>query len=141
MADHEEIHGRCLCGAVTVSARKAGDTLRACHCGMCRAWTSSLFMSVPTEPGSVIVKGPVKVFRSSDWAQRAFCDVCGSALWYETVHDNHRNLAAGLFENAAGTTLAMEFYDDLRPSGYAMAGDHTRLTEAETIALFTGETS
>jgi len=106
---------------------------------MCRRWTSSMFMSVPTEPGSITITGPAKAYRSSDWAERGFCDTCGSALWYATVHDDHKNLAAGLFNNAAGNTLKLEFFSDLKPEGYALAGDHKRLTTAETIALFAPE--
>ena len=133
-----------MCGAVTVTATRADPVIRACHCDMCRRWTSSMFMSVPTEPGSVVVTGPAKVFRSSDWAERGFCETCGSALWYATVHDDHKNLAAGLFDNGAGNTLALEFFSDLKPQGYDLSGNHKRLTAAETTALFApdqGETN
>jgi hypothetical protein len=95
-----------------------------------------MYMSVPTTPGSISVSGPVKKYSSSDWAERAFCDTCGSALWYATVHDDHKNLAAGLFDNAANNTMALEFFSDMKPAGYALSGDHKRLTTAETIALF-----
>lgn len=131
-----ELKGQCMCGAVTVTATRAELVVRACHCDMCRRWTSSMYMSVPTKSGSITITGPAKTFRSSDWAERGFCDTCGSALWYATVHDDHKNLAAGLFDNAAGNTLTLEFFSDLKPEGYALSGDHKRLTAAETIALF-----
>jgi len=131
-----EINGQCMCGAVTITATGADPMIRACHCDMCRRWTSSMYMSVPTVPGSITVTGPVKTYRSSDWAERGFCDICGSALWYATVHDTHKSLAAGLFANAASNTMAPEYFSDLKPEGYALSGDHKRLTSAETIALF-----
>lgn len=134
-----ELNGQCMCGAVTVTATGAAPVIRACHCDMCRRWTSSMFMSVPTVPGSVTVTGPAKTYRSSDWAERAFCGTCGSPLWYASLHYDHKNLAAGLFGNAANNTLALEFFSDLKPEGYALAGDHKRLTAAETIALFAPE--
>jgi hypothetical protein len=95
-----------------------------------------MFMSLTTDPGSHKVEGPAKSYRSSEWAQRGFCEVCGSTLWYETLHDGTRSLAAGLFENAASGTLKMEFFADKCPQGYRFAGDHRRLTTDETIALF-----
>lgn len=98
-----------------------------------------MFMSLQVDQETLSVEGPVTVFRSSDWAKRGFCSECGSALWYETVHDGHRNLAAGLFDNAGDATLAMEFNVDLKPQGFAMSGAHERLTEAETMALFVGD--
>jgi len=134
-----ELKGQCMCGAVSVTATRAEPVIRACHCDMCRRWTSSMYMTVPTEPGSITVTGPVKTYRSSDWAERSFCDTCGSALWYATIHNDHKNLAAGLFDNAANNTMKLEFFSDLKPEGYALSGDHKRLTAAETIALFAPE--
>lgn len=127
--------GQCLCGAVTVTAQTTGR-VRACHCDMCRRHTSGAFFSIETAPDSVTVDGPAKTYRSSDWAERGFCSECGSTLWYATTHDNVRNLAAGLFENAADGTLKIEFFTDKCPQGYVLAGDHQKLSTAETIALF-----
>lgn len=95
-----------------------------------------MFMSIPTEQDSIKVTGPAQAFKSSDWAERGFCGTCGSALWYKTTHDNVKNLAAGLFENAAGSTLRFEFFSDMIPQGYAFAGEHRRMTTSETTALF-----
>lgn len=131
-----ELKGQCMCGAVSVTANSAQPGLVACHCDMCRRWTSSMYMSLRTDPDSVSVTGPVKVFRSSDWAERAFCEICGSALWYSTLHDGQKNLAAGLFDNAGGADLKLEFFIDKKPDGFAFAGERKQMTEAEVIAAF-----
>lgn len=136
MSETKHIQGQCLCGAVTVNASVSEPALRACHCDMCRRHTSSMFMSLRTDPGSIKVNGPAKTFRSSDWAERGFCEICGSTLWYGTVHDGALNLSAGLFDNAAGAEMKIEFFADAAPKGYALAGDHKKLTTQETIALF-----
>lgn len=135
----ERLDGRCLCGAVTISATRGKPIIRACHCDMCRRHCSSMFMSIPTLPGSVVVDGPAMSYRSSDWAERGFCGTCGSTLWYMTVHDQQRNLAAGLFDNAAGNALTLEFFADMCPDGYALAGEHRRMSTEETVALFARE--
>jgi hypothetical protein len=139
MAETQQIDGQCLCGAVKVAATVTDPVLRACHCDMCRQHTSSMFVSVPTDPGSETVEGPAKVFQSSEWAERGFCETCGSTLWYGTTHDGVKNFAAGLFDNAADATLKMEFFADQCPQGYAFKGDHKRLTTQETIAMFAPE--
>ncbi len=145
MADTGEATGRCLCGAVRVTAESgegglAGGGLAACHCGMCRRWTSSAFVEFVAKPGTVRVQGPVKVFRSSDWAERAFCETCGSALWYrltaEGPEQGQYQLAAGLFENAAGLELKLEVFVDRKPDGYAFAGEQRTMTEAEIVAMY-----
>ena len=136
-----EIKGQCLCGAVTVTAQTNNPKMRACHCEMCRQHTSGAFFSIQTVQGSEVVEGPFQTYRSSEWAERGFCGTCGSTLWYGTVEDQVRNFAAGLFPNAGGARMVIEFFADQCPQGYALAGDHKKLTSAETIALFTGEDS
>lgn len=132
----EQIKGQCLCGAVQITAEVDNPRLRACHCDMCRQHTSGAFISLETVPGSIRVEGTPKVFDSSEWATRAFCETCGSTLWYGTKHDDAKNLAAGLFPNAGGGVLKMEFFADKCPQGYSLAGDHRKMTTQETIALF-----
>lgn len=132
------IQGQCLCGAVRITAGTDAPVLRVCHCDMCRRQNSGAFFSVETVPGSVEVTGEAQTYKSSDWAQRGFCGTCGSTLWYETVHDGRRNLAAGLFADAANAALSVEFFADMCPQGYRFAGEHRRLSTAETMALFAG---
>lgn len=136
MSEGQRLTGRCMCGAVTIRATAGKPILRACHCDMCRRWTSSMFMSLPTDPESVEVEGPVRTYSSSEWAERAFCGICGSSLWYAMQHDKIRNFAAGLFDDAAGNTMKLEFYADKTPGGYALAGEHRRMSEAETLDMF-----
>ncbi len=131
-----ELSGRCLCGAVTVTATVTNPILRACHCEMCQQQTSSVFVNIQTDQDSTNVNGPIKIYKSSDWAERAFCEVCGSTLWYGTAHDGARNLAAGLFENAGGAKMALAYFTDQCPQGYALSGDHEKLTRQQTLAKF-----
>ena len=134
----QTIEGQCLCGAVRVVSHMDKPALRACHCDMCRRQNSGAFVSISNDPQDVSVTGDVTVYRSSEWAERAFCPTCGSTLWYGTVQDGARHLAAGLFENAGGAPLKLEFFADMCPEGYRFEGDHKRLSTQETIAMFTG---
>ncbi len=132
------VHGECLCGAVTVRATMSDPAMRACHCSMCRKHTSSMFMSVKLDQDSIEIEGPVKTFKSSEWAQRGFCGTCGSTLYYGSADGQFRNLAAGLFENATGAPLVMEFYEDTCPDAYALVDKgQQKLSTEQTIALFT----
>lgn len=132
----KEITGHCLCGAVTAKATVEKLIVRACHCDMCRQHTSSMFMSLATLPGSLSFDGPAKSFRSSDWAERGFCEICGSTLWYGTVEDGERHVSAGLFDNAEGAPLKLEFFVDQKPEGYSLSGNHRKMTAAECEAAF-----
>lgn len=132
--------GKCMCGAVTLAMTPAKAEVHVCHCSMCRRWTSSGFMGVEVAPDSLSHDGPVRVRQTSDWAERAWCDDCGSPLWYRVTapgpYSGVYHVAAGLFDGAAGFPLTGELFIDLKPSGYAFHGDHTRFTEAEMMAMF-----
>lgn len=131
-----ELSGRCLCGAVTVTMQAASGEIHACHCGMCRRWAGSAFVEIDARPGTLKAEGPVRSFRSSDWAERANCAQCGSPLWYRltTPGADFHAVAVGLFDDLTGFALAKEIYIDRKPDGFAFAGGHPRLTEAEFLA-------
>lgn len=78
----------------------------------------------------VEVTGPVKIYTSSSFAERAWCDTCGSALWLRDLDSETYELMPGLFENAGGARLNREVYADHCPTGVAFAGDHDRITAA-----------
>ncbi len=128
-----KLDGQCICGAVTVRFEPAKPALGAGHCEMCRRWTGSAFVEIDAKPGSRTFDGPVKVFTAPDWAERVWCDKCGSTPWYHLTlpgHD-HYSLSAGLVDNAGGLTLGGEIYIDVKPDGYRFAGDHKVQTKAE----------
>ena len=134
-----QIKGQCLCGKVTAQAILSKAEMNVCHCEMCRQHTSSMFMSLGVDEGSLSFDGPVKVYRSSEWAERGFCEICGSTLFYGMADGTGRYPSAGLFKDAAGAELKLEFFADEAP-GYALAGTHRKMTAKETIALFAPET-
>ena len=138
-----QLNGQCLCGACQVTLTPAKDEMHVCHCDMCRAWTGVGMMAIEAKGDAIKVEGPVKTRATSDWAERAWCDDCGSALYYRVTaegpyHDNH-HVASGLFPNAGGLKLTGELFTDKRPSGYAFAGDLHGMTEAEVMEMFGGE--
>ncbi len=56
----------------------------------------------PVDQDSITIDGPARRFQSSDWAERGFCDTCGSNLWYRITAEGpghgQYNFAAGLFD-------------------------------------------
>lgn len=101
-------------------------------------------MGIEAAGADVSITGPVKTYRSSYLAERAWCDTCGSALWLRDVEGPNAGLyelVPGLFDNAAGARLVREVYADCAPTGYALAGDHRRVskTEYETTHPFVHE--
>ena len=126
------IRGACLCGAVTVTVAQAPEGVGACHCRMCQTWAGGLFLSFPARPEDVQVSGPVRLHASSSFAQRAFCERCGTHLWMrDTEEGADYDLVPGLFEAARDWPLTSEIYTDCAFASVRLDGDHPRATRAE----------
>ncbi len=118
--------GTCLCGAVRVRAVAAG-ALSACHCRPCRRWSGSVFAGFDAE--GVEIEGPVRTYRSSSFATRAWCEACGTHLWFRD-DGGPFELSPGIFDEAGAWPLAREVYAD-RARAFALAGDHERVSAAD----------
>ena len=130
----EIMNGKCLCGAVGFTARDVDTHAHSCHCSMCRTRSGGPAMSVAV--GSVSFSGEQNItrFQSSPWAERGFCKLCGTHLFYRTKASDQYILSCGPFEDQTKFTLAGEIYIDEKPAMYCLAGDHSRLTGAEFLA-------
>ena len=136
------MEGHCLCGAVRLSVGVHDPNVTVCHCAMCRRWNGLAMPGFDAEAEQVTVSGPVRTYRSSSFAERAFCGTCGTHLW---IRDDGRQyeLMPGLFDGAAGFPLVGEVYADRAFACATFAGDHPRGTAAEYEAAnpFVGDGS
>jgi hypothetical protein len=75
------ITGRCLCGAVSWSARRGPTSVHFCHCSLCRRWTGAPFATLAWFARADIAwDGEPARFRSSPIAVRTHCAGCGTPL-------------------------------------------------------------
>ncbi|WP_281272102.1 GFA family protein [Litoreibacter meonggei] len=133
-----------MCGAVSYSASVAEPELGACHCSMCRRWSGGVYLGVAIKPDAIRFEGNdnIQVFKSSPWAERAFCKTCGSNLYYRVTapgeHHGIYHIGAGTMDDQKGLTLSQQLFIDQKPSGYSFAETTTDLTQAQVEALFGG---
>lgn len=129
------MEGRCLCGAVRLHSSDARE-IGACHCGFCRRWGGGPLLAVHCGP-HVRVDGADKVgvYASSEWAERAFCQQCGSHLYYKLLATGEYFVPAGLFDSD-DFELASQIYIDRKPGYYAFANRTPMLTEQQVIERF-----
>lgn len=134
--------GGCMCGAVRYEASDAPDKFGACHCQMCRKWSGGVFMGIEIQPDVMEFTGTqhIKVFASSSWAERAFCNVCGGNLYYritaEGPYHGVYHMAAGTLDDHSGLRMSHELYIDVKPEAYGFAQETRTMTQAEVEALF-----
>ncbi|MGE0023156.1 MAG: GFA family protein [Hyphomicrobium sp.] len=136
----EPMGGRCLCGAVTFSAAIAKRDVDVCHCSMCRRWTAGPFFGLMHQ-GTVAFEGAehIRVYKSSEWGERAFCGVCGTALFWRLSGSDTYSFSTGVLDDANDLRLTMQIFIEDKPDYYDLANDTPKLTGAEAMALLSGD--
>ena len=79
---------------------------------------------------------PWHAYRSSDWAERAFCKQCGSTLFYRLVGRNEHFASAEAFDDTSGFAFTHQIFIDEKPAYYDFANKTNNMTGAEVFAAF-----
>ena len=129
--------GSCLCGAVSISATSMSNFVGACHCNMCRKWGGGAFLAA--ECGADVSfegEDSIGVYQSSEWAERGFCQKCGTHLFYKLKQNNQYYMPVGLFDNHEGLIFDHQVFIDEKPEYYSFANETKNLTGADLFAQF-----
>ena len=101
MNDSSRFSGGCLCGAVRFEVTAPSKWCTHCHCSLCRLAHGAAFVTwfgVEKEQFSFLQgKSAVSWHQSTKQAQRGFCSVCGSTMFFESERwagETHIVLAA-----------------------------------------------
>lgn len=78
----------------------------------------------------------LKVYRSSDWAERAFCSECGTHIFYRLLPTNEYFVPSGLFQDGVKFEFKEQIFIDRKPDFYEFANQTVNMTEAEILAKF-----
>lgn len=119
--------GGCLCGGVTYELTGPLRPVVACHCIQCRK-TSGHYVAatqVPEERASI--RGDtLRWFRSSERAERGFCSVCGSNLFWREIGSGRLSVMAGGLESSTGLRIESQLYAE-------SAGDYYDLPDVPVV--------
>ena len=140
MSDDTKATGRCLCGAVTITLTAEHKQVGLCHCNMCRRWSGGPYMAIDVGSDIEIAgKEHITTYRSSQWAERAFCKICGSNLYYRIIEANDHAVCAGILDDPADLMLTTQIFIDEKPDFYQFANDTKNMTGAEAFAMYAPE--
>lgn len=123
MKNKQEQHTvHCLCGSVHMDVIVEKNRMIACHCRACRRWGGGPLLAVhsATKP-SIKDSAQVRTFSSSDWAERLFCEICGTHLFYRLKDKDFYLIPIGLFDAATDWPLEAQFFVDEKPDNYNFA--------------------
>ncbi|MEZ5778496.1 MAG: GFA family protein [Paracoccaceae bacterium] len=124
MTEHQrKTFGHCLCGAVAFEILGDLNEPHACHCNQCRRQSGHYSVSTHVKRKNVKITKDrgLKWFRSSDKAQRGFCAVCGSSLFWDGG-DEELYISVGSLNTPTGLKLAKHIYVD-EVADYYTIGD------------------
>lgn len=119
------LQGRCLCGSIRY--RYGGDrsALTVCHCGMCRRWHGSLGAYVGGKPGDYQLEGErhLRWFASSADAERGFCGICGSKLFWRSKDGKAMDVTPGSLDQPTGLATTAHIWVRDKGDYYGMPDD------------------
>jgi len=129
--------GNCLCGSVSLTAKPKSYHIGACHCETCRKWGGGPLLAVECG-GDVNFDGAknITVYNSSEWAERGFCQQCGTHLFYRLKQGEMYAIPVGLFDENEQWQLADQVFIDRKPTYYSFAEKTRNLTGEELFAQF-----
>ena len=137
MSDAIEGNGSCLCGAVSITAKSISLSVGACHCNMCRKWGGGPLMAVDCGTDvSFDGEENISVFKSSAWAERGFCNKCGSHLFYRLRDSKQYMMPVGLFDNDKMFIFDHQVFIDDKPPFYSFENKTSNMTGAEVFAKY-----
>jgi len=132
-----KLTGHCLCGKVEFSISTKSKSFDSCHCSMCRRWSGGPALAVEAEDGVEFKDQEfVKVYNSSEWAERGFCSHCGTHLFYRLKDRQFWNVPLGVLDDQSDFEFTTQIYVDHQPGCYAFANETKMMTEAEVLKAF-----
>lgn len=95
--------GGCQCGAVRYAFHAQPEQAHLCHCRMCQKAVGNAFAALaPIRLEDFEwTKGAPGVFRSSSAAERGFCSVCGTPLFFRYVDSDWIDVTIGSLDEPA----------------------------------------
>ena len=132
--------GRCECGAVRFTVKGPLRRVVYCHCGQCRRTSGHYVAATACQPEHLEIQNDegLRWYRSSDFAQRGFCGVCGASVFWRPDHGNYMAIMAGTLDSPTGLTARMHIHTDAAGDYYAVddglplhPGEHGTLWEGD----------
>lgn len=124
--------GRCLCGAVEFQLTPPVRDVIVCHCRQCAQWTGYAVAATAVAIENFEVTrgaGDIGWYRSSGHADRGFCKVCGSSLFWRPADGTRMSVLAGSLEPPTGLHVGAHIFT-ANKSDYYQIGDGAPQYEA-----------
>lgn len=93
--------GGCQCGAVRYRFTQKPSGAHICHCRMCQKAFGAFYAPLVGGPLArfELTRGELSIFRSSDQAERGFCNQCGTPLSFGYIDGDRISVSIGSLDD------------------------------------------
>ena len=122
------MQGSCMCGAVTYTISGNIRSIVACHCTQCRKTSGHYVAATQVHRDNIDVQGESSLswYQSSASAERAFCRICGSQLFWSEFNCTNISVMAGTLDGPTGLRMDRQICTETK-------GDYYTLPNAMTV--------
>ena len=115
-----EVSGGCYCGAVRFRAKDVSPEVTECHCSQCRMQSGHRYASTGGKTSDLEIKGADKVtwYRTSPEAERGFCAICGSTLFWKRSDEDYTGILAAAIDEPNGLELTKHIFVESKGDYY-----------------------
>lgn len=130
---------KCLCGSAELEIELPNTVteIAACHCSMCRTWLGGPMLAIDSGIlTSVSDESSITRFQSSEWAERGFCNKCGTSLFYYLKPADQYHFPVGLLDSDLQIKFSHQIFIDEKPDYYSFSNETQNMTGEEVFAHF-----
>jgi hypothetical protein len=133
------VSGRCLCGAVRFDLAPPIRDVIVCHCRQCAQWTGHAVAATAVPLDGLALRAgaaELKWYASSDHAERGFCGICGSSLFWKPADGTRIAVLAGTLEPPTGLAISAHIFVGEKSDYYDICDSAPRFSQgAGSLAL------
>ena len=107
-----DVSGSCYCGAVRYRAKGVKPQVTECHCSQCRKQSGHRYATTGVKTSGLEIDGADTItwYQASPSAERGFCSVCGSTLFWRRGGADHTAILAGSIDEPNGLRLTKHIF-------------------------------
>ncbi len=112
--------GSCMCKAVRYEVHGPLRDIVACHCTECRKASGHFTAATAVRPEhlNIVEDRGLRWFRSSDIAERGFCHLCGSTLFWKPGSGDRVSIYAGSIDTKHDLKVVAHIFIEEKGSYY-----------------------
>ncbi|WP_293268616.1 GFA family protein [Neptunomonas sp.] len=124
--------GGCLCGAVRYEIKGPLRDVVNCHCSMCQKSHGNFGAHTKARKDDIRIthNDGLAWYKTSEVAQRGFCQKCGSSLFWEPFNFDSTGILAGSLDGPIGLKTMGHIFVGEKPDFYEITDDNLQYQES-----------